>query len=50
MSSESHVPTPRSPYATPRLKVYGTLRELTHKDGGMNGKNDGGAGPDKTQF
>jgi hypothetical protein len=48
MSSESRGPTPRSSYEAPRLKVYGNLRELTLKNGGMNGMNDGGAGPDKT--
>jgi hypothetical protein len=50
MSSESHVRSVRAPYAPPRLKVYGSLREMTLKNGGTQGMNDGGAGPDKTGF
>jgi hypothetical protein len=40
----------RLPYAPPRVTVYGTVRELTLKNGGTTGKNDGGSGPDKTGF
>lgn len=40
----------RQPCAPPRLKVYGSLRELTLKNGGTMGMNDGGAGPDETAF
>jgi hypothetical protein len=50
MISESHVRSVRAPYAPPRLRVYGSLRDLTLKNGGTQGKNDGGAGNDKTGF
>ena len=40
----------RLPYTPPRLVVYGDLRQLTLRDGGTTGMNDGGAGPDKTGF
>lgn len=42
--------TPLLPYTPPTLKVYGNLRELTLRNGGMLGMNDGGGGPDKTGF
>ena len=46
-----HQPRPApEAYAPPRLQIYGSLRELTLKDGGTMGMNDGGAGPDKTAF
>jgi len=44
------IPAPLLPYAPPRLKLYGALRELTLKNGGTKGKNDGGNGVDKTGF
>lgn len=48
---ESQTTSPdRRPYAPPRLTVYGDLRTVTLKDGGTMGRNDGGAGPDKTGF
>lgn len=50
MISESHVLPSRQPYCAPRLKVYGGLRDLTLKNGGTTGMNDGGAGNDKTSF
>jgi hypothetical protein len=50
MSSELQAPSVRAPYAPPRLRVYGALRDLTLKNGGTTGKNDGGAGADKTGF
>ena len=50
MDAESRNPRVRQPYAPPRLEVYGSLRELTLKNGGITGKNDGGGGPDKTGF
>lgn len=43
-------PAPRLPYSAPRVVVYGGLRELTKRDGGTMGKNDGGDGKDKTGF
>ena len=46
-----HPPRPApEAYAPPRLKVYGCLRELTLRNGGTKGMNDGGAGNDKTGF
>ena len=39
---------PRKPYAAPRLVHYGNIREITRAVGGVLGKNDGGAGKDKT--
>ena len=50
MTNDTIAPAPREPYTTPRLTVYGGLRELTLKNGGTVGMNDGGAGPDKTGF
>ncbi|HEU4558091.1 MAG TPA: lasso RiPP family leader peptide-containing protein [Longimicrobium sp.] len=41
---------PRLPYAPPRLVVYGTVRDLTLRNGGTAGMNDGGGGNDKTSF
>jgi hypothetical protein len=46
----SHLDSPRAPYAPPRLKRYGSVRELTLANGGTLGKNDGGNGKDKTGF
>ena len=37
-------------YHRPRLIMYGSLREITQRNGGTMGMNDGGAGPDKTGF
>ena len=39
---------PRKPYTTPKLVHYGNIREITKAVGGVVGKNDGGAGKDKT--
>jgi hypothetical protein len=39
---------PRKPYTTPELLHYGNIREITRNLGGTMGKNDGGAGKDKT--
>jgi hypothetical protein len=50
MNREPCIRPERRPYTPPRLMVYGSLRELTLKNGGTMGMNDGGAGPDKTQF
>ena len=36
------------PYAAPKLVQYGNIREITRATGGTMGKNDGGAGNDKT--
>lgn len=36
------------PYAAPMLVHYGNIREITRATGGTMGKNDGGAGKDKT--
>jgi len=41
-------PRPRKPYTEPRLVHYGNIREITRAVGGVVGKNDGGAGKDKT--
>lgn len=38
----------RKPYAEPKLVHYGNIREITKAVGGVVGKNDGGAGKDKT--
>ena len=38
----------RKPYTQPRLVHYGNIREITKAVGGVVGKNDGGAGKDKT--
>jgi len=35
-------------YHKPHLFTYGTVREITKATGGTMGKNDGGAGNDKT--
>ncbi len=40
----------RRAYAPPRLRTYGDLVALTLKNGGVDGMNDQGAGPDKTSF
>ena len=40
----------RKPYAAPKLVHYGNIREITRAVGGTVGKNDGGAGKDKTGF
>jgi hypothetical protein len=42
--TESH----RKPYTEPKLVHYGNIREITRAVGGVVGKNDGGAGKDKT--
>jgi hypothetical protein len=39
---------PRKPYAQPKFVHYGNIREITRAVGGVVGKNDGGAGKDKT--
>jgi len=39
---------PRKPYTEPKLMHYGNIREITRATGGTMGKNDGGAGNDKT--
>jgi hypothetical protein len=39
---------PKKPYSTPKLLVYGDVREITKATGGTTGMNDGGGGPDKT--
>ena len=39
---------PKKSYNTPRLSIYGSVREITRNMGGTSGMNDGGAGPDKT--
>lgn len=39
---------PRKPYTEPKLMHYGNIREITRATGGVVGKNDGGAGNDKT--
>jgi len=36
-------------YNTPRLYIYGHIRDITKTNGGTIGMNDGGGGPDKTQ-
>jgi hypothetical protein len=38
----------RKPYTEPKLVHYGNIREITRNVGGVVGKNDGGAGKDKT--
>ena len=38
----------KKPYAQPQLVHYGNIREITKAVGGVVGKNDGGAGKDKT--
>ena len=38
----------KKPYAQPQLVHYGNIREITRAVGGVVGKNDGGAGKDKT--
>ena len=38
----------RKYYIAPKLLHYGNLREITRVTGGVNGKNDGGAGKDET--
>ena len=40
--------SPRKPYTEPKLVHYGNIREITRAVGGVVGKNDGGAGKDKT--
>jgi hypothetical protein len=40
--------SPRKPYSQPKLMHYGNIREITRATGGTMGKNDGGAGNDKT--
>lgn len=37
-------------YHRPQLVMYGSIREITQRNGGTMGMNDGGAGPDKTGF
>ena len=39
---------PRKTYSEPKLMRYGNIREITRATGGTIGKNDGGAGNDKT--
>lgn len=38
----------KRPYSKPTLVSYGDIREVTRTTGGVVGKNDGGAGKDKT--
>ena len=38
----------QKPYTEPKLVHYGNIREITRAVGGVVGKNDGGAGKDKT--
>lgn len=38
----------KKPYASPQLRTYGNLAAVTLALGGIVGKNDGGAGKDKT--
>ena len=38
----------KKPYQTPRVEIFGNIREITQSMGGTRGKNDGGAGPDKS--
>jgi hypothetical protein len=40
----------KEPYRPPTLTVYGTIRDLTQAIGGTMGRNDMGAGIDKTGF
>lgn len=47
MESEAANPEKKK-YHPPQLSVYGDIRELTQAIGGTTGKNDGGAGKDKT--
>ena len=37
-------------YHRPQLITYGNLREITQRNGGTAGMNDGGLGNDKTGF
>ena len=37
-------------YNQPQLIMYGSIREITQRNGGTMGMNDGGAGFDKTGF
>jgi hypothetical protein len=37
-------------YHRPQLIMYGSIREITQRNGGTMGMNDGGGGPDKTGF
>lgn len=37
-------------YHSPELLTYGDIREITQRNGGTMGMNDGGAGNDKTGF
>ena len=34
--------TPKKPYQTPTLRVYGDIKELTKAHGNLNGQLDGG--------
>ena len=47
-SKTDNTETSRKPYTTPELVHYGNIREITRAVGGVVGKNDGGAGKDKT--
>ena len=38
----------KKPYQSPQLRIYGNLTAVTLAVGGVVGKNDGGAGKDKT--
>lgn len=40
----------RKSYVTPEVVMLGNLAALTKALGGINGKNDGGSGKDKTGF
>ncbi|HEX5734932.1 MAG TPA: hypothetical protein VF131_19030 [Blastocatellia bacterium] len=40
----------KQPYQPPQLIFYGVITEITQRDGGTMGMNDGGAGNDKTGF
>jgi len=47
MSSEPSPKPPRKPYAPPRLKVYGDIRELT-QNSARNRTRDGGSNSART--
>ena len=47
-SNTEQTEQPRKPYSAPELVHYGNIREITKAVGGVVGKNDGGAGKDKT--
>ena len=43
MNSEEHSETPKKPYKTPRLHLYGDVRVITQAVGG--GQSSDGSGP-----